>query len=87
MDQPVFGDQPEADQDLAELLARSLLLAERLIDLRLCDQAVGNEQIAEAPADRRLARATGGDQRAADLAFLGLAPGLSAGPERAMATT
>src|SRR5438132_1486259 len=76
MDQPVFGDQPEADQDLAELLARSLLLAERLIDLRLCDQAVGDEQIAEAPADRRLARATGGDQRAADLAFLGLAPSL-----------
>src|SRR2546428_462059 len=80
MDQPVFGDQPEADQDLAELLARSLLLAERLIDLRLCDQAVGDEQIAEAPADRRLARATGGDQRAADLAFLGLA---RAGPTSA----
>src|SRR5207247_4751791 len=76
VDEPILGEQLETDQDLAELLARSLLVGERQVELLLRDQAVGDEQVAEAPADRRLALATGchGHGAALDLAAV-LGPG------------
>ena len=57
MDEPGLGNHPEADQDLAELPARPLLLGQRLVELVLCDQGIGDEQIAEPLGGLRLARA------------------------------
>src|SRR5439155_13210283 len=48
-DQLLLGNEPEPREDRAELLGLTLLLGERLLELSLGDQPLGNQEVAEAP--------------------------------------
>ena len=51
-DQLLLVDEPEPDQDGAELLGRALLLDQSLLELLLTEQTVGDEEVPEPPVDR-----------------------------------
>jgi hypothetical protein len=48
-DQLFFGEGALTDQDGAELVGLALLITECLAQLRIGDEPLGNEEIAEAP--------------------------------------
>ncbi|OGK97775.1 MAG: hypothetical protein A2W08_14475 [Candidatus Rokubacteria bacterium RBG_16_73_20] len=67
MDELALGEESQADQDLAELLAGALLLGEHAVELLLGDEPVGQDEVPEPAPDgplRGRASVEGGDLRA-----------------------